>query len=140
MSKVKVRSARNYDRRAASKAAALYCADKSLAVQSQREAADINVIVKRFGVTGELPVSQRVPLILDIDEVIDYRTCMDYLLRARNSFDSLPARVRERFANDPGAFVTWAEDPANLEELRELGMAPKKAPEAPPAPPAPPAT
>jgi len=36
---------------------------------------------------------------------------------------ALDARTRERFDNDPGAFVDFCLDPSNLEELRKMGLA-----------------
>lgn len=130
---VTLRSARNYDANEASRVSGLACDDKSLAVQSQKAQSDINVIVKRFGLTGEIPVSQRVPITMDIDEVMDYRTCLDFVRRAQASFDSLPSAVRARFQNDAAAFCDFAEDAANLPQLREWGLAPIP-PADPPAP------
>lgn len=95
----------------------------SLTVQDQREDADINVILKRFGITGELPVSQRVPLeIVDVDEVLDYRTCVDRVMNANKAFAAQPASVRNRFNNDPAAFVEFFMDDANREEAEKLGL------------------
>lgn len=101
----------------------LRCEDKSLAIQSQKEDADINTIVRRFGVTGELPVSQRVPLQVDVDELLDYRQCMDFVRMADASFASLPAEVRNKFENNAAAFVAFASDRENLPQLREWGLA-----------------
>lgn len=124
-----------YDADGLSAASALICEDPSLTIQSGKEDADINVIVKRFGITGELPVTARAafPIDVDFDEILDYRTCMDALNRANASFASLPANVRSRFANDPVAFADFAIAPENLSQLREWGLAPP----APPSPPAP---
>lgn len=119
------RATGNYDPDEASAESGLLCEDASLTIQSQREDADINVLVKRFGVTGELPMSQRVPLNLDVDEVLDYKICMDYVRAAQSSFLSLPADVRASFDNDAARFVAFAEDRKNLEKLREWGLAPK---------------
>lgn len=114
----------NYDADAASVESGLACADESLAVQSQKEEADINVIVRRFGVTGELPQGLKVPRYGDfIDTVTDYRTALDLVMEADKAFMALPAEVRQRFGNDPGKFLDFVEDPANLEELRKMGLA-----------------
>ena len=50
-----VRSPYNYDMSAVSDETGLCCEDESLAIQSAKEDADINTIVRRFGLTGELP-------------------------------------------------------------------------------------
>lgn len=129
-----MRAAFAYDVDAASLEAGLECRDKTLTVQSQKDETDINTIVKRFGLTGELPVIQRVPLQVDLDDLLDYRQCMDYVIAGQKSFDSLPAGIRSRFENDHVAFVEWAVKPENLEELRSLGLAPPAPQASSPAP------
>lgn len=129
-----MRAAFGYDADAVSAETALFCPEKTRTVQSQKAEADINTIVKRFGLTGELPVLKRVPLMVDVDELLDYRQCMDMIVAGQRSFASLPAGVRSRFENDHVAFVEWAVKPENLEELRELGLAPPAPPAPSPAP------
>lgn len=131
-----LRTARNHDRREASRRFALPDTGPSLTIQSQKDEADINVLVQRFGVTGGIPVSQRVPLDIDIDEVIDYKSAMDFMIGAQQSFNSLPAIVRAEFQNDPAAFLDFAEKEENLPKLREWGLAPKLAVAASEEPPA----
>lgn len=129
--KIVYRAPGNYDPDKVSDETGLKCEDKSLAVQSQADEADINTIVRRFGLTGELPVDQRVALPEDVffDDV-NYRDCLDLVNAANRSFMTLPASVRSRFNNDAALFVDFASDPANLEECRKLGLAPA-APAAP---------
>lgn len=124
----------NYDVDAASDEAGLKCEDESRTVQSQREDADINVIVKRFGVTGQLPVIPMPPLVGDFDAIFDFRSAQDTLIAARNSFMALPADVRNRFNNDPHLFVEFCSDGKNLDEMRKLGLAVPKKEEPAPAP------
>lgn len=116
----------HYDADAVSAATGLGDFGPSLAIESQKEEADINTIVRRFGLTGELPLTARVPFPLDFDcdEILDYRECADRILQAERSFMSLPASVRSNFNNDPIAFADYASDPQNLPKLREWGLAP----------------
>lgn len=118
-----LRTAYNYDRNSASVASGLECLDPSLTVQSQAEEADINVIVKRFGITGEVPVSARMPSYQDFAEVFDYRTAVETVMAAEEAFMQVPADIRARFHNDPGAFAEFCENPHNLPELRKMGLA-----------------
>lgn len=107
----------------------------SLTDQSQADEADINTIVKRFNITGEIPVTARTPFPLDVDfeEILDFTEAQHAILRARASFMSLPAAVRSSFENDALAFADFASDPQNLEQLRAWGLAPPKPPEPAPA-------
>lgn len=118
-----VRSAYNYDQDEASVEAGLLCADESLAIQSQRDEADINTIVRRFGITGQLPVGLRLPTFGDFDEVFDFQSAQNALVEADRAFMAVPAEIRMRFGNDPQRFVEFCSDEKNLPELRKLGLA-----------------
>jgi len=104
----------------------LECRDASLAVDSAREEADINTIVKRFGLTGQLPSNIRIPTYQNFLEAPDdYRGALEAVRSADASFNALPAAIRARFDNDPASFVDFCSDPANLPALQEMGLAPK---------------
>lgn len=119
----------------ASNRSGLKCEDESRTVQSDAKDADINVIVKRFGVTGQLPVVQMPPLNVDFSEgVFDFRQAQDLIIAARHSFMQLDADVRSRFGNDPALFVDFCSNPDNLAEMRKMGLAvPEKPAEPAPA-------
>lgn len=125
--KVFVRNPYNYDVADASGESGLKCADKSLVLQSQAGEADINVILKRFALTGALPQGRSVPTYGDFSAVIDYRGALDLIRAADAAFMSVPADVRARFSNDPAAFVEFCSNEANIEEVRRLGLAPAAA-------------
>lgn len=119
-----LRAEGNYDADKASLETGVECLDPSLAVQSQLDEADINSIVKRFGLTGELPLNKRTPLPDIFFDEVDYGECLRTVKAAEASFMSLPASVRATFENDPEQFVLFAEDSDNLPKLREWGLAP----------------
>lgn len=127
-----VRSPYNYSMEDASDESGLLCADPSLAVQDQRDEVDINTIVRRFGLTGKLPEDVRMPEYGDFVGISNYHQAMNAVASANESFDALPAEVRSRFGNDPGRFVDFCMDPANLEEARKLGLAAPLPPQADP--------
>lgn len=117
-----IRSAYNYDTEVASDETGLDCPDPSLAQQNQKEEADINTIVKRFGLTGELPQNVRMPQYGDFTEVTDYQTALNAVKQANEAFMEMPAEVRSRFENDPEKFVDFCLDPNNREEAKKLGL------------------
>ena len=111
---------------------ALYCLDESRAIQSQAEDADINVLVRRFGVTGLMSQNYVQPNYIESDEVFDYQEARNLLIEASRNFMLIPAELRREFDNDPIRFVEFAQDEKNLPRLREMGLA--KPVEAPPPP------
>lgn len=117
------RSAFNYDMDMASLESGLECKDVSRAVQSSRDEVDINTIVRRFGLTGQLPHDLAVPQFADFDVVHDFHSAMNLIGEARDAFMAMPADVRARFGNDPQGLVAFVSDPANVEEARKLGIA-----------------
>jgi len=118
-----------YDFVARSKSASLLCLDPSRTVQSEMNETDINVIVKRFNVSGEMPIAHgRIPnQYIDVDGELDFATAYELVQDAERAFMEYPASFRAKFENDPIAFADWATDPANIGELRELGLAPPAA-------------
>ena len=71
-----MRALYGYDVKEASDATALTCADPSLAVQSQKDEADINTIVRNFGLTGKLPANIRPATYGDFTGVDDYQSAL----------------------------------------------------------------
>lgn len=98
--------------------------EPSMTQESDAMETDINFIVKRFGVTGQLPQVNMQPLYGDFTDVGDYRTAVERINAANTAFMGLPAETRKRFDNDPQKFVDFATNKDNLEELRKMGLAP----------------
>lgn len=120
---VKVRGAYNYDADEVSRETAYYDDTPSKTDQSFAEEVDINTIVKRFGLTGEMPQQVAMPTYADFREAVtDYHTALLMLRQADDAFMSLPAELRARFHNDAGELVTFLEDPSNRPEAERLGL------------------
>jgi len=96
------------------------------------EDADINVIMKRFGITGQMPNDVRMPEYGDFTEAQDYQEALHVLMYADEQFMRLPGDLRARFQNDPAKFMDFFHDPKNADELITLGLrnapAPKPVP------------
>lgn len=126
MLKVEVRNAFNYDSDKVSDQTGLKCMDDSMTSQADAEDTDINVLVKRFGLTGEMPVLNRLPISADFVPTMDYHSALNQLQEADDIFMELPAEVRKRFDHDPGAFVNFCSDEKNREELVKMGLVVEK--------------
>lgn len=133
--RVFVRSAYNYDMDAASAKSGTEAGGDSMTQQEFKEESDINVLVRRFGLTGDWPQDLRMPQSGDFSEVTDFQDAMNAVVRAQEEFMKLPGEMRARFYNDPAKLIEFMEDPRNREEAVKLGLV--NAPPAPPAPPAP---
>ena len=48
---------------------------------------------------------------------------MQIVATANSMFQDLPSSIRNQFQNDPGQFLDFVQDPENLEEMREMGLA-----------------
>lgn len=96
--------------------------------QSFKEECDINNIVKKAEKAGFFP-PQLEQQYGDFSDPVDFREAMELVLHAEEQFSSLPANVRARFGNSPEAFLEFATDANNAEELVRLGLATKREPE-----------
>lgn len=104
--------------------------------QEFSEECDINRIMARFEKTGVVDAfGTKVPQYIDVSEIVDLQTALEIVRTAQDAFNSLPATIRASFDNDPVRFVEFAEDPANLGQLRDWGLArPAETPSPPDAP------
>jgi len=109
----------------------LDCKDPSKAIQSAKEECDLNVIVKKYLRTGELP-NARQSAYIDLSGLPNYQEALNTVIAAEEAFYSLPAEVRREFDNDPTKLVSFVADNKNYAKAVELGLIPRKPLPAPP--------
>lgn len=95
--------------------------EPSMTKQAPANEVDINQIMDRYLKTGELP-SPRPAQYGDATEIPDFETAMQIVIAGQNAFEALPAKLRERFGNDPAQFLAFIDDPANYDEAVKLGL------------------
>lgn len=117
-----VRGHNSFDRKLHSDLFGLVFDEPSLADQSQRDDADINVLVRRWMRTGVMPQVRSVGMYGDFTGVGDYQSALERVRAADDQFMSLPADVRRAFGDDPGALLRALDDPAQHAELVRLGV------------------
>lgn len=122
-----VRSAYNYDMNQASDESGLECKDPTLTQQHFKDEVDINTLVERFGLTGEMPQVAKLPSFDDYTGIFDFQTAQNAIVAAREQFMLLPAKVRSRFENDPHQYVNFFADEANRDEAIRMGLIAKPA-------------
>lgn len=120
---INFRAYNGYDvKQASDEAADIGDYGESLTVQSQMEDADINVLMKRMRVTGQMPVNPRLPSYGDFSEITDYRSAIEAVRAADEAFLELPAEVRAKFDNDPQKLLMAVSTTGNEKMLSELGL------------------
>lgn len=121
-----LRSAFNYSVDSASMETALFCEEETRTQQQFEAECNINTIVDRFGLGGEIPQDVRVPLQGEFVDALDYQQSLNKLIEADEAFMAYPAGVRAEFGNDAGRFLDYVSD-ANPDDekkatLRKWGL------------------
>ncbi|WNK12914.1 MAG: internal scaffolding protein [Microvirus sp.] len=88
--------------------------------QQFAEQADINYIVGKYKVTGEMP-EFRQGTYMDVTD-IDYHTAMNTVISAQEKFMALPVKIRNEFENSPLKLIQFLQDRNNLEKAVALGL------------------
>lgn len=117
-----IRAPYNYDVDQASFVSGLDTGPESVVQQSLAADADINVIVRRFGLTGTMPQVLNMPTSGDFTGVTDFHEAANVVRRAQEEFLEVPADIRARFGNDPGQLIAFLGDDANRAEAIKLGL------------------
>lgn len=96
---------------------------ESLTKQSFKDECDINYIMERFQRTGILPdQNPRQPVYGDFSSVLDFQTAQAVIAESMIQFQSLPAKIRERFGHDPVRFLDYVNKAENIQEMIDLGI------------------
>lgn len=96
--------------------------DRSMTKQSMKDECDIRFIIDKFKATGMLQHKEHWQGQYGEFEAMDFQEAMNYILDAKEMFETIPSNIRKRFDNDPGQFISWVNDPENASEARKLGF------------------
>jgi phage internal scaffolding protein len=96
--------------------------DKVLVQQSFKDEANINVLMRRYSVTGVAPVGVGVAKYGDFSDVGDYLAARSVVADAEEQFASLPAELRDLLGNDPARFLEFVADQKNIATARKYGL------------------
>jgi len=101
---------------------------------AEQESSDINVIMRRWKVSGVAPVTGQSPRYGDFASGLEYHEAMNRVRQASEDFDALPSDVRSHVRNDPGEFLDMVFDPERVDELVQLGLVTERNPAVTPEP------
>lgn len=107
----------------------------SMTKQEFKPEVDINNIVKQFKphhMAAMLQANLLSGAYQDLPDDYDYQAALDLVRQAETAFMTVPAKIRDRFGQDPAAFLAFVSNPDNLDEVRQMGLA--KPLQEPPAP------
>lgn len=96
--------------------------DEDMAKQEFKAECDINVIMSKALRQGVFPEGTKVGRYGDFSEIGDYQEALATVANANQQFAGLPAKVRDRFHNNPAEFLDWVQNKANLDEANDLGL------------------
>lgn len=92
--------------------------------QQFKEECDINSILGKFRRTGVIDHVNRYNGDYGFATSTSFQEAMNQVAEVNSMFASLPSEIRNRFANDAGAFLEFVQDPANAGDVEELGLVP----------------
>jgi len=93
--------------------------------QHHTDQCDINKILAQFMETGIMPQTKNAnPQYGDVSNV-DFQQMQNTLATAKTLFEELPERVKDHFNNEMHSFLNFAENPDNLPQMEEWGLAVK---------------
>lgn len=90
--------------------------------QHQASQVDIKSIMARARLTGQMPTPSSKLYYGDFTQVGSYQECLNKVIDAQNAFNTLPAKIRDRFQNDPQQLLSFLNDPKNDKEAAQLGL------------------
>jgi len=102
-----------------------------LTKQNHKAECDVNLILQKFQRTGV--IAHRVEHQAQYDDAtgIDFQEAMNLVTTTQEMFNDLPSSLRKKFNHEPAQFLKYVNDPNNLEEMIELGLATRQEPEPP---------
>jgi len=98
--------------------------------QNHKDEVNINNIVKRHGLDLIAKTAAMQTFTFDDNPNNDFQETMNAILKAKDSFASIPSEIRKRFDNSPAKFLDFVRNPENKDELVNLGLA-QRPPETP---------
>lgn len=91
--------------------------------QNHKDEVNINNIVKRHGMDLIAKTAALQQFTFDDNPNNDFQETMNAILRAQESFDSIPSDIRKQFDNNPAQFLDFIHNPENKAKLVKMGLA-----------------
>lgn len=99
-----------YDWREVSNETAIDTGSETLVQQQFKDEVDINTVVRRYGITAGMPFGPDGGMYGDFSGIVDYESAMALIKDTDARFMRIPAELREKFNNNPGMLVRFAQN------------------------------
>jgi phage internal scaffolding protein len=86
---------------------------------------DVNNVIKQYktsGMVSHINAKAAQGAYTDLPDSVDFQESLHTIMVAEKAFMTLPAKVRDRFGQDPAEFLAFLSNPENADEARKLGM------------------
>lgn len=90
--------------------------------QSHQDETDINLIMAKYVKTGIMEHSVKWSGQYAFATAEDFQSSMNIVQKANEMFDELPSKARTKFQHNPAEFLAFVQDPANEDQLFDLGL------------------
>ena len=98
--------------------------EPTMTKQALADNANINKLIKKHGITHVVQNMSNLEVLYGEITSMDLAEAMQMNIDANEAFMEVPADIRKQFGNDAGAFIDYATNPANIDQMRKWGMAP----------------
>jgi len=98
----------------------------SMTKQEFKAECDINNVVKQFKphhMQQLLAMNLASGAYTDLPDSYEFQDALHMVKDAESRFMTVPAKVRDRFGQDPAQFLAFLQDSKNIDEARQLGLA-----------------
>jgi phage internal scaffolding protein len=95
---------------------------EGLTEQAHKKECDMNYILADYRRTGLIKHAAKFKGKYDDVTQADFQDAMFIVTEAQQMFEQLPSETRNRFGNDPGAFLGFVQNPDNKEEMQKMGI------------------
>lgn len=91
---------------------------ESMTEQHHVASCDIHNILARYEKTGIIEhLAKSQAFYADVSNVPSFQEAMNQVAMVKSVFDTLPAKVRDAFDNDPQKYLEWAQDPETIAQM-----------------------
>ena len=92
------------------------------AKQSFKDECDINLIMARYQRTGAIDHVTKHQPNYGYATSMEFTEAMQTVAYGQTMFNELPSTIRTKFDNDAAQFLDYVQDPANEDQLADLGL------------------